>query len=124
MTRWMQVAQRSEIESGESKVVKLGDERVAVFNADGKFYAINNTCPHQGGPLGEGVLDGESVTCPWHEWKYDLKTGCPIVTPAVKTYALQIDGAAIWIAVDSKKESPDQLGQSDLRGRRSNRSGL
>ena len=108
MTRWMQVAQRSEIESGESKVVKLGDERVAVFNADGKFYAINNTCPHQGGPLGEGVLDEESVTCPWHEWKYDLKTGCPIVTPAVKTYALQIDGEAIWIAVDPKMESPDQ----------------
>ena len=58
----------------KAKLVKLGDERVAVFNADGKFYAINNTCPHQGGPLGEGVLDGESVTCPWHEWKYDSKT--------------------------------------------------
>ena len=107
MTRWMQIAQRSEIEPGESKVVKLGDERVAVFNADGEFYAINNTCPHQGGPLGEGVLDGESVTCPWHEWKYDLKTGCPIVTPAVKTYPLQIDEEAIWIAVDPKDESPD-----------------
>ncbi len=110
MTRWMQVAQRSEVKHGESKVVKLGDERVAIFNADGKFYAINNTCPHQGGPLGEGVLDGESITCPWHEWKYDLKTGCPIVTPAVKTYAIQIDGEAIQIAVKSKEES---LAQQD-----------
>ena len=108
MARWMQVAQRSEIESGKSKVVKLGDEQVAVFNAEGKFYAIHNTCPHQGGPLGEGVLDGESITCPWHEWKYDLKTGCPIITPAVKTYPLQIDGEAIWIAVDPKKKSLDQ----------------
>ena len=108
MTRWVQVAQRSEIEPGKSKVVKLGDERVAVFNTDGEFYAINNTCPHQGGPLGEGILDGESITCPWHEWKYDLKTGCPIVTPAVKTYALQMDGEAICIAVDPKDESPDQ----------------
>ena len=116
MTRWMQVAQRSEIEHGKSKVVKLGDERVAVFNADGKFYAINNTCPHQGGPLGEGVLDGESITCPWHEWKYDLKTGCPIVTPAVKTYALQIDGEAIWIAVDPKAESPDQQDKVTFEG--------
>ena len=51
MTRWMQIAQRSEIEPGESKVVKLGDERVAVFNADGEFYAIDNTCPHQGDHL-------------------------------------------------------------------------
>ncbi len=105
MTRWMQVAQRSEVEPGESKVVQLGDERVAVFNADGKFYAINNACPHQGGPLGEGTLDGEVITCPWHEWKYDLKTGCPIVTPSVKTYALRVNGETIQIAVEPKEES-------------------
>ena len=117
MTKWVQVAQRSEIEHGESKVVKLGDERVAVFNTDGEFYAINNTCPHQGGPLGEGVLDGESITCPWHEWKYDLKTGCPVVTPAVKTYALQINEEAIWIAVDPKDESPDQQDKATSEGK-------
>ncbi|MCZ6676407.1 MAG: sigma 54-interacting transcriptional regulator [Candidatus Poribacteria bacterium] len=100
MAEWIQVAQTSEIEPGKSKVIKLGGESVAVFNAGGKFYATANTCPHQGGPLGEGDLDGEVVTCPWHGWKYDLKTGCPLVTPAVKTYALRTDGEMIQIAVE------------------------
>ena len=100
MAEWIEVAQTSEIQPGESKVVKVLNESVAVFNANGQFYAIDNTCPHQGGPLGEGDLEGEVVTCPWHEWQYNVRTGCPIVTPAVKTYDVRMDGEIMQIAVD------------------------
>ena len=111
MAEWITVAQISEIEPGESKVVKLRDDSVAIFNTNGQFYAIDNTCPHQGGPLGEGKVDGEVVTCPWHEWKYNLKTGCPIVTPNVKTYKLRMDDDAIQIAVDLK--APERYQRDD-----------
>jgi nitrite reductase/ring-hydroxylating ferredoxin subunit len=52
-----------------------GDLEVAVFNVDGKFYVLKNECPHAGGPLGEGFLDGPVVTCPWHGWQFDVTSG-------------------------------------------------
>jgi nitrite reductase/ring-hydroxylating ferredoxin subunit len=48
---------------------------VAVFNVGGEFYAIDNSCPHRGGPLGEGELEDCIVTCPWHEFRFDVRTG-------------------------------------------------
>ncbi len=103
MSEWIQVGEVSAVEPGKSKVVKLLGENVALFNVYGKFYAISNTCPHQGGPLGEGTLDREVVTCPWHGWQYNVKTGCPAVTPTVRTYQVSTDGNAIQVAVSSEE---------------------
>jgi len=50
---------------------------IAVFNVDGKFYALSNVCAHKGGPLNEGMFEKYLVTCPWHGWKYDVRTGNP-----------------------------------------------
>ncbi len=53
----------------------MGDRIVALFNVDGVFHALDGVCPHQGGPLGKGVLTGCLVTCPWHGWQFDVTTG-------------------------------------------------
>ena len=78
----IKVAELNELKPGEGKVVMAGERELALFNVEGRFYAVDNTCPHRGGPLGEGMLDGPVVTCPWHGWKFDVTTG---ISPVVKT---------------------------------------
>ena len=69
------VAKVSEVSPGTSLVVEAGEKIVALFNVDGEFFAIDNTCVHQGGPLADGTVDKDKVTCPWHAWSYEIKTG-------------------------------------------------
>lgn len=74
---------------------------IALFNVRGKIYATSNTCLHQGGPLGEGILDGEVVTCPWHMWEYNVCTGELAGNSSVKlaTYPVEVDGADIKVGI-------------------------
>ena len=69
------VATKTDIPLGTGKVVEVGGKTIAVFNCEGAFYAIDNTCKHRGGPLGEGSVSGTTVTCPWHGWEYDVRSG-------------------------------------------------
>ena len=55
--------------------VVAGDRMIALFNVNGELLALDGVCPHQGGPLGQGSLDGCIVTCPWHGWQFDVRTG-------------------------------------------------
>jgi nitrite reductase (NADH) small subunit len=80
----VRVAGVGEIHPGEGRVVEAAGRTVAIFNVDGHYYAIDNTCPHRGGPLGEGDLDGAVVACPWHAWRWDVRTGMNTNNPAVK----------------------------------------
>jgi nitrite reductase (NADH) small subunit len=106
------VATVGEIESGGSKVVPIGRYGVGVYNVNGKYYAIANYCPHEGGPLcsgrthGQTVLDperpggaaearkGEFIYCPWHQWGFELATGTTAVKPewSIRTYPVRVDG--------------------------------
>ena len=107
--KWMNVVKTSAIEPGQSIVIKLENKSIAIFNTGKRFYAINNACPHLGGPLNEGTLEDEVVTCPWHGWQYDLKSGCPITTPNVRTYPLRLDGDTLQIAVTPEAPMRDRL---------------
>lgn len=69
------VARTDALRDGTGKVVEVDGHTLAVFLVEGVFYVIDNTCLHRGGPLGEGFLEGTTVTCPWHGWEYDLRTG-------------------------------------------------
>ena len=71
----MRIAAAGEIPAGQSRGYTVGRYEVAVFNIDGTFYAIENSCPHQGGPLADGWLEGPLVTCPWHGWCFDVRSG-------------------------------------------------
>jgi nitrite reductase/ring-hydroxylating ferredoxin subunit len=78
------VAETAELSDGQACVVDVAGRSVAVFNVGGSFYAIDNTCPHRGGPLGEGDVDGKVVVCPWHGWRWDVTTGANTNNPAVR----------------------------------------
>ena|ERR687892_2253198 len=69
------VARVNDVPPGTAWVVKAGDRELALFNVDGTFYATQNECLHLKGPLGDGELDGPVVTCPWHGYQYDVRTG-------------------------------------------------
>ncbi len=90
MSEWIKVAAKSEIGTGSGKIVEVGDRQVALFQVDGNYCAIDNICPHRGGPLGEGDVEGTVVTCPWHGWQFDVCTGESPVNPAAKVQKFNI----------------------------------
>ncbi len=101
MASFIKVAVSADIPDGTGTTVDVAGRQIALFNAGGKFYAIDNTCKHRGGPLGEGELDGTRVTCPWHGWEYDITTGANLDDPAVKVgcYPVKVEGDDILVEV-------------------------
>lgn len=71
----MKVAKTNEIEPGQARLVDVQGKRIALFNVDGTFFALDNTYTHRGGPLAEGEISGHEVTCPWHGARFDVRTG-------------------------------------------------
>ena len=101
MAEYVTVAKVSDLAAGSGMVADVNGKAVALFNVGGTIYAIDNTCRHRGGPLGEGSLEGSVVTCPWHMWQYDVSTGEVVANREIKvaTYAVQVEGGEIKIAV-------------------------
>ncbi len=101
MNEFVKVATIQEVAPGRSKTVEVSGSKIALFNAAGRFYAMDDTCAHLGGPLGEGTLDGAIVTCPWHGWQYDVSTGACQANPRIRLtcYEVRIDGDDVAIAL-------------------------
>jgi len=100
MSDFVSVARVNDIPPGEGRTVQVGGKNIALFNVEGTFYAVDDTCLHRGGPLGEGELTGHLVTCPWHGWKYDVRTGISITNPAAKVncYETKVEGEDLSIS--------------------------
>ena len=96
---WHSAAKSSDLPKGSGKSLEVAGQRVALFNVDGKYYALADSCMHRGGPLGEGHLDGTRVTCPWHAWDFDVKTGeCHTMQGAKqKSYPTKIENDQIFV---------------------------
>ena len=101
MATLTKVASKADIPAGTGKVVEVGGKSIAVFNCDGTFYAIDNTCKHRGGPLGDGSLSSTTVSCPWHGWEYDVTTGACAMDPSicVQKFEVKVEGEDIFVAV-------------------------
>ena len=84
MAQFIKIAQRGDIPEGSGKTIQVGSCALALFHSGGRFYAIDNACMHQGGPLGEGEVYGTRVICPWHGWEYDFSTGSNVDDPSMK----------------------------------------
>ena len=99
MEEYVTVGKTDDVESGSGIVAEVNGKSVAVFNVDGSFYAIDNTCVHRGGPLGEGDLEGEVVACPWHGWEYNVKTGACInnASACVNSYPVLVEGSELKV---------------------------
>lgn len=93
------VAGTSELPPGSQRIVQARGREIALFNVEGRIYAIDNTCFHRGGPLGEGLLEGTVVTCPWHEWSFDVRTGKCTFNPdaSVDTFDVRVTDGRIQV---------------------------
>src|SRR5215469_2427504 len=92
--QWIQITETENIPHREGRSVKLGALSLAVFNLGDKFVAVENRCPHGGGPLADGIVGGTTVTCPLHNWRICLESGgvsrpCASGTPAVRTFPIE-----------------------------------
>lgn len=102
MSEFTKAATVDEIAENGCKVVQLGDKSIAVFRVDGEFYAIDNACTHDGGPLGEGEIEGHEVTCPWHGAIFDIATGEALGPPAgddLDTYSVRVNGSDVEVEI-------------------------
>jgi len=101
MADFVKVASLTELPPGSARTVEVNGKAIALFNVQGTVYATDNTCLHQGGPLGEGDLIGEVVVCPWHQWEYDVRTGEMPGNSSIKisTYPVQVEGDQIKVAI-------------------------
>jgi len=104
MPGFVSVATLADLKPGTCQSVEVEGYGVALFNVNGRIYALDNTCPHAGGPLGEGRLEGSIVTCPWHGWRFDVRTGERPENPEIKAGCLRVriegDEIRVWLPPD------------------------
>jgi nitrite reductase/ring-hydroxylating ferredoxin subunit len=102
MPGFVRAAGVAEIPPGTAKEVAVEGKPVALYNVGGVFYATSNICLHRGGPLGQGMLDGAIVMCPWHAWTWDVTTGENASNPVLKieTYAVKVEGEDVLVQVE------------------------
>lgn len=103
-SRWIRLVRADEIPVREGRLVRVGRLSIAVFNAGDRFLAVDNRCPHQGGPLADGILGGHTVACPLHNWRVDLETGavvkpCDSGAEAVRTYAVKVEDGVVMMCL-------------------------
>jgi len=99
--QFQSVAKVSEVVEGQGLPVDVDGRPVAIFLAEGIYYAIEDTCPHQGAPLCDGQVSGKSVTCNWHGWQFSLEDGRRLDAPRgkVESYPVRVVGDEIQIAL-------------------------
>lgn len=101
MPEWVRVAAIGEIPEGSGKEFTVGDRIVALYHVDGRYFSLDGICPHAGGPLAEGALEGCIVTCPWHGWQFDVTTGQHCLSDPIRqqTFPVRLEGNDIFIAL-------------------------
>ncbi len=102
MPSFVKVAAQSEIPNRASRSVEVEGRRIAIFNLDGTFYAIDGECTHVGGPLSEGTIDGEEIECPWHQGRFNIKTGAVVGPPPMDDlarYNVRLSGEDVEVEI-------------------------
>ena len=98
--KWIRITQAENIPLREGRSVRIGEDEIAIFNLGDRYLAIDNSCPHRGGPLCDGIVSGDTVVCPLHGWKISLETGNvlkPDVCVKVGTYPVEVDDGVIRV---------------------------
>lgn len=102
MANLIKIAEVKDLPPGQAAAFDVEGQKIALFNVEGTFYAIGDTCTHRGGPLSEGLVAGTIVTCPWHGADFDLKTGAVMRSPArqeVPSFRVVIEGGDVKIEI-------------------------
>ena len=109
-SRFVKAAETDKVTPGNGVAVRLEGHFIGIHNVDGKYYAIDNTCPHVGGVLHAGKQEGGVIVCPIHEWKFDVKTG-KCIWPGecdLATYPLKVREGDILVDLDSPSLPPQR----------------
>jgi nitrite reductase (NADH) small subunit len=104
---WIRITNVENIPLREGRSVRLGDDEIAIFNLGDRYVAVDNSCPHRGGPLCDGIVSGSAVVCPLHGWKVSLETGevlKPDVCVKVGTYPVSVEDGIIRVLFSKEKE--------------------
>jgi nitrite reductase/ring-hydroxylating ferredoxin subunit len=99
----LRVAALDEIPIGALRYINIEGLPIALANVAGTIYAFGDSCRHEGGPLSAGVLIGEMVTCPWHGWTYDVRSGKSVVPPVglqIPTYPVHVEGNDVYLTIE------------------------
>ena len=102
---WIRIAPADHIPAREGRSVRIGSTSIAIFNTGSGFLAIDNRCPHGGGPLADGIVGGATVTCPLHNWRICLESGmverpCETAAPAVRTYRTKVEDGLVMLSAE------------------------
>ncbi len=100
MAKYVKVARADQIAPGEKQIFEVNGTLVVVINLDGQLYAIEDVCTHDGGPVGEGRLEGAQIICPRHGARFDVRTGDALTLPAfepVSTFEVKVEGGDVWV---------------------------
>lgn len=99
MAEFFKAATVGEIPEGEGKPITVAGKTIALFNIGGEYFAIDDMCPHRGGSLGRGTVEGEWVFCPLHAWKFNLKTGLMPMAGGVASYPVRVENGDILVEI-------------------------
>jgi len=101
MSEFVRAIAVADLPPGQATEVTVEGEQVALFNVGGTFHALVNRCPHRGGPLGQGFLDGVEVSCPWHNWTFDVSTGENVVSAEMKVprHEVKVEDGQVFVKV-------------------------
>ena len=106
MSEWVDVARAEELASGSWRTVDVDDTQIVVFNVDGRYYALEDVCTHDGGILSGGTLDGAEVTCPRHGARFSVVTGEALSPPAyepVATFQVRVEQGIVQVKDDRQE---------------------
>ena len=100
MSSFVKVAKFDDVPTQTGLFVEVDGQPVALYKVDGKIHAIHNVCPHQGGPLSEGSLNGTFAMCPWHGWEFDVTTGACQFNDSIKVqcYQVKVEGDDVLLS--------------------------
>lgn len=107
---YLPLCEAGELEPGRGRSFEVGDRCVALFNVEGTFFATEELCPHSGGPLSEGTLDGRRVICSWHYATFDLETGTSLDSISrydIDTFPVRVHDGRVWIEVEASAASTE-----------------
>jgi nitrite reductase (NADH) small subunit len=109
--RWVRITAVKNIPLREGRAAEVGGHIVAIFNLGDRFLAVENRCPHRGGPLADGIISAGAVVCPLHAWKVDLTTGSVTNQPenpqCVKTFPTRVEGGMVFVELSFVNSSVD-----------------
>jgi len=103
MPDFQRVCRVSDLPEGGKMVLEVGDRLIALFHVGGKFYAIDDLCTHDGGPLAEGQLDGYAIVCPRHGARFDIRTGRVLSMPATQNtpaHEVKVEGDEVLVKIN------------------------